>query len=30
VFFVRFPKISVFQIDELLHFIDFRRKFIKM
>jgi hypothetical protein len=30
VFFVKFPKLFVFQIDELLHFIDFRRKFIKM
>jgi hypothetical protein len=30
VFFVKFPKLSVFQFDELLHFIDFRRKFIKM
>jgi hypothetical protein len=30
VFFVKFPKLSVFQIDELLHFIDFRKKFIKM
>jgi hypothetical protein len=30
VFFVKFLKLSVFQIDELLHFIDFRRKFIKM
>jgi hypothetical protein len=30
VFFVKFPKLSVFQIDELLHFIEFRRKFIKM
>jgi hypothetical protein len=30
VFFVKFPKLSVFQISELLHFIDFRRKFIKM
>jgi hypothetical protein len=29
VFFVKFPKLSVFQIDELLHFIDFRKKFIK-
>jgi hypothetical protein len=30
VFFVKFPKLSLFQINELLHFIDFRRKFIKM
>jgi hypothetical protein len=30
VFFVKFPKLAIFQIDELLHFIDFRRKFIKM
>jgi hypothetical protein len=28
--FVKFPKLSLFQISELLHFIDFRRKFIKM
>jgi hypothetical protein len=30
VFFVKFPKLSLFQISELLHFIDFHRKFIKM
>jgi hypothetical protein len=30
VFFVKFPKVAVFQIDEPLHFKDFRRKFIKM
>jgi hypothetical protein len=30
VFFVKFPKLSVFQIDELLYFIYFHRKFIKM
>jgi hypothetical protein len=30
VFFVKFPKLSVFQIDELLHFINFRKKFIKV
>jgi hypothetical protein len=30
VFFVKFPKLSVFQINELLHFIDFRKKFIKV
>jgi hypothetical protein len=30
VFFVKFPKPSLFQISELLHFIDFRKKFIKM
>jgi hypothetical protein len=30
VFSIRFPELSLFQIDELLHFIDFRRKFIKM
>jgi hypothetical protein len=30
VFSVRFPKPSLFQISELLHFIDFRKKFIKM
>jgi hypothetical protein len=29
-FLVKFPKLSVFQIDELLHFIDFHKKFIKM
>jgi hypothetical protein len=28
--FIKVPKLVVFQIDELLHFIDFRRKFIKM
>jgi hypothetical protein len=26
---VRFPELSLFQIDELLHFIDFHKKFIK-
>jgi hypothetical protein len=30
VFSVRFPEFSLFQIDELLHFIDSHRKFIKM
>jgi hypothetical protein len=30
VFSVRFPKLSLFQINELLHFIDFRKKFIKI
>jgi hypothetical protein len=30
VFLVKFPKLSVFQIDELLHFIDFHKEFIKM
>jgi hypothetical protein len=30
VFFVKFPKLSVFQIRELLHFIDFRKKFLKV
>jgi hypothetical protein len=30
VFFVKFPKLSLFQNSELLHFIDFHRKFIKM
>jgi hypothetical protein len=30
VFSVRFPELSLFQIDELLHFIDFHTKFIKM
>jgi hypothetical protein len=29
VFFVSFPESSLYQISELLHFIDFRRKFIK-
>jgi hypothetical protein len=30
VFSVKFPKPSLFQISELLHFIDFRKKFIKV
>jgi hypothetical protein len=30
VFFVKFPKLSLFQISELLHFIDFHRKFVKI
>jgi hypothetical protein len=30
VFFVKFPKLFVFQIGELLYFIDFRKKFIKL
>jgi hypothetical protein len=30
VFSVRFPELSLFQISELLHFIDFRKKFIKI
>jgi hypothetical protein len=30
VFSVSFPESSLYQISELLHFIDFRRKFIKM
>jgi hypothetical protein len=30
VFSINFPELSLFQTNELLHFIDFRRKFIKM
>jgi hypothetical protein len=30
VFSIKFPKPSLFQINELLHFIDFRKKFIKV
>jgi hypothetical protein len=30
VFSVRFPELSLFQISELLHFIGFRKKFIKI
>jgi hypothetical protein len=30
VFAVRFPKLSLFQLSELLHFIDFSKKFIKI
>jgi hypothetical protein len=30
VFSVRFPELSLFQINELLHFIDFCKKFIKV
>jgi hypothetical protein len=30
VFFVKFPKPSLFQISELLHYIEFRKKFIKV
>jgi hypothetical protein len=30
VFSVRFPKLSLFQINELIHFIDFRKGFIKV
>jgi hypothetical protein len=30
VFSVKFPEPSLFQISELLHFIDFRKKFIKI
>jgi hypothetical protein len=30
VFSVRFPELSLFQIRELLHFIDFCKKFIKI
>jgi hypothetical protein len=30
VFSVKFPELSLFQIHELLHFIDFRKKFIKV
>jgi hypothetical protein len=30
VFFVRFPELSLFQINELLHFINFFKKFIKI
>jgi hypothetical protein len=30
VFFVKFPKISLFQTNELLHFMDFRKKFIRV
>jgi hypothetical protein len=29
VFSVKFPELSLFQISELLHFIEFRKKFIK-
>jgi hypothetical protein len=30
VFSVRFPELSLFQLSELLHFIDFHKKFIKI
>jgi hypothetical protein len=30
VFFVRFPELSLFQLSELLHFMDFHKKFIKV
>jgi hypothetical protein len=30
VFFIKFLELSLFPVSELLHFIDFRKKFIKI